>query len=227
LSPIRCTITRKPLELGFLYVSKENAHLFPLADGPVKVTALLGDDDREVELTYNPKYRSIHGLAGFYRKHNAQIGDLVETEVLEPLKKYRFRLKKRPIEEKLPPIKKPPETAPLVGPPINFRGLIYAPINENGVIFLFSKVAEDLGITIEGIQVKFPDAFGKRYEKDKGYPITIEFEYRSSDYERHGHPKEGCDLIVCWEHDWKECPIQVIELKSLVRGYRVNEATSD
>ena len=97
------------------------------------------------------------------------------------------------------------------------RDLTYALLSENGVIFFFSKVAEDLGITIEGIQDKFPDAFGKRYEQDKGYPVTIEFEYRSSDYERHGYPKEGCDLIVCWEHDWKECPIQVIELKSLLK----------
>jgi len=216
---ITSVITRKPLELGFMYISKKDAHLLPSVDAPVKVTALLVDDDRDVELTYNPKYRRIHGLAGFYRKHNAQIGDLVETEVLEPLKKYRFRFKKKTTEVKPPlSIKKLPETAPLVGPPINFRGLIYAPINENGVIFLFSKVAEDLGITIEGIQVKFPDAFGKRYERNKGYPITIEFEYKSSDYERHGHPKEGCDLIVCWEHDWKECPIQVIELKSLIKG---------
>jgi len=145
------------------------------------------------------------------------IGDIVEIDVLDPLRKYRFRFRKSPPELVRPTTKKP-EAFPLVGPPINFRGLIYAPINENGVIFLFSKVAEDLGITIEGIQVKFPDAFGKRYEKDKGYPITIEFEYRSSDYERHGHPKEGCDLIVCWEHDWEECPIQVIELKSLIKG---------
>ena len=218
MSIIRSTITRKPLELGFLYISKDNAHLFPSAHAPAKVTALLNDDDKEVELTYNPKYRRVHGLAGFYRKHNAQIGDLVEVEVLEPLKKYRFKFRKSPVPTELakPTVKKP-ETFPLVGPPINFRGLIYAPLNENGVIFLFSKVAEDLGITIEGIQVKFPDAFGKRYEKDKGYSITIEFEYRSSDYERHGHPKEGCDLIVCWEHDWKECPIEVIELKSLLR----------
>ena len=209
-------ITRKPLELGFMYVSKKDAYLFSSTNVPVKIAALL-DDDREVEITYNPKYRRVHGLAGFYRKHNAQIGDLVEIEVLEPLKKYRFRLKRKPIEEKLPSVKKP-GPSPLVGPPINFRGLTYAPLNENGVIFLFSKVAEDLGITIEGIQVKFPDAFGKKYERNKGYPITIEFEYKSSDYERHGHPKEGCDLIVCWEHDWKICPIQVIELKSLVKG---------
>jgi len=216
LSTTRCTITRKSLELGFLYVSKEIAHLFPSAEVPTRITVLFDEDNKEVELTYNPRYRRLHGLAGFYRKHDAQIGDIVEIEVLDPLKKYRFKLRKSPPELVRPTTKKP-EPLLLVGPPINFRGLIYAPINENGVIFLFSKVAEDLGITIEGIQVKFPDAFGKRYERNKGYPITIEFEYKSSDYERHGHPKEGCDLIVCWEHDWKECPIQVIELKSLAK----------
>lgn len=33
----------------------------------------------------------------------------------------------------------------LVGDLINFRGLVYSPLNENGVVFLFGKVAEDLG----------------------------------------------------------------------------------
>jgi hypothetical protein len=213
---IRSAITKKPLQMGFVYISKKDAYLFPSADVTVKIAALFDEDEREVELTYNPKYRRIHGLAGFYRKRNAQVGDIVETEVLEPLKKYAFKLERGPAaEQKL--LQKPPKVTPLVGPPINFRGLIYAPLNENGVIFLFSKVAEDLGITIEGIQVKFPDAFGKRYERSKGYPLTIEFEYRSSDYERHGHPKEGCDLIVCWEHDWKDCPIEAIELKTLIK----------
>jgi len=32
----------------------------------------------------------------------------------------------------------------IVGDIINFRGLVYAPLNENGVVFLFGKVAEDL-----------------------------------------------------------------------------------
>src|ERR1022692_4881918 len=32
----------------------------------------------------------------------------------------------------------------VVGKLINFRGLVYAPVNENGVIFLFGKVAADL-----------------------------------------------------------------------------------
>jgi hypothetical protein len=34
----------------------------------------------------------------------------------------------------------------IVGDPINFKGLVYGPLNENGVIFLFSKIHEKLDI---------------------------------------------------------------------------------
>jgi hypothetical protein len=34
----------------------------------------------------------------------------------------------------------------IVGDLINFRGLVYAPLNENGVIFLFGKVMDDLNM---------------------------------------------------------------------------------
>lgn len=59
---------------------------------------------------------------------------------------FKFRKLIVPTELAKPTVKKP-EPLPLVVPPINFRDLIYASINENGVIFLFSSVAEDLGIT--------------------------------------------------------------------------------
>jgi len=215
LKAMRQKLTQKPLQLGFLYVPKSKADLFPSIDAKL-IVAL--NSEKEVELTYNAKYRRLHGLTEFYRKNDAQLGDVVEVEVVDPLKKYRISLEKSPTRHELvkPSLKKRKAIA-LVGPPINFRGLMYAPVNENGVIFLFSKVAEDLGIKVEGIQVAFPDAFGKRYEKNKGYPVTIEFEYKSSAYKRHGHPEEGCDLLVCWEHDWKQCPMQVIELKSLIK----------
>ena len=26
-------------------------------------------------------------------------------------------------------------------------------------------------------------------------------------------------MIVCWEHNWPECPLEVLELKSLVKQY--------
>jgi Homing endonuclease associated repeat len=27
-------------------------------------------------------------------------------------------------------------------------------------------------------------------------------------------PVDGCDLIVCWKHNWPECPLEVLELKN-------------
>jgi predicted transport protein len=102
-----------------------------------------------------------------------------------------------------------------VGAVINFRGLTYAPVNEQGVVFLFSKINDDLQIKIESIQEAFPDAIGIDYRtgRDIGLRKRIEFEFLSSNYD---HPVDGCDIIVCWEHDWKDCPdtIEVIELKS-------------
>lgn len=103
------------------------------------------------------------------------------------------------------------------GPILNFRGLVYAPVEENGVIFLFSKIAEDIGIFIEGIQKGFPDAFGVRYIGEKGYPVNIEFEYKSSNFRQHQHSPKDCDIIICWENDWKACPIEVIELKEVIK----------
>jgi len=102
-----------------------------------------------------------------------------------------------------------------VGRVINFRGLTYAPVNEQGVVFLFSKMNDDLHLQIESIHDAFPDAIGidYRHERETGIRKRIEFEFRSSNYD---HPLEGCDIIVCWEHDWRNCPetIEVIELRS-------------
>jgi hypothetical protein len=107
----------------------------------------------------------------------------------------------------------------VVGEVINFRGLVYAPINEQGVIFLFSKVSKDLNIEIEEIKTGFPDAIG-RVKTSRGYARrTIEFEYKSSNYD---HLPKKCDILVCWEHDWLECPedIEVIALKDVIKELR-------
>ena len=34
----------------------------------------------------------------------------------------------------------------VVGDLINFRGLVYSPVNENGVVLLFGKIAQDLNM---------------------------------------------------------------------------------
>ena len=109
------------------------------------------------------------------------------------------------------------ERLDLVGGPINFRDIVYAPLNEAGVILLFSRVMSDLGIVYESSPTAFPDMIG-RIRTERGFEKRrIEFEYRSSSFKQHGHDPNNCDLIVCWEHDWKECPIEVIELREVVR----------
>ncbi len=48
----------------------------------------------------------------------------------------------------------------------------------------------------------------------------IEFEFESRNFRDHGHPASGCDVIVCWRHNWTECPqgIEVVELSSVIQS---------
>lgn len=106
------------------------------------------------------------------------------------------------------------------GVPIDFRGLRHTPLNEQGVVYVFALVARDIGFTVEAIGTSFPDCEAKRQIDKRGerwQRVRIEFEYSSTDFKRHNHPIEGCDLIVCWKHDWQECPLEVIELSEVVK----------
>jgi hypothetical protein len=103
------------------------------------------------------------------------------------------------------------------GEPIDFRGLRFAPINEQGVVYLFGMISRELGFLIESIRTDYPDCEGKRCvdpNRQRWEHVLIEFEYKSSNFNEHGHTTEDCDLIVCWIHDWEDCPIEVLELKS-------------
>ena len=106
----------------------------------------------------------------------------------------------------------------VVGALINFRGLVYSPVNENGVIFVFGKVIEDLNMYIEEIKPGFPDCVGRRFTGRGWERVYIEFEYKSSNFVEHGHKSDQCDLIVCWEHDWPDCPLEVIELREVIKS---------
>jgi hypothetical protein len=105
--------------------------------------------------------------------------------------------------------------AQLYGEPIDFRGLRHAPINEQGVVYLFGMVSRELGFYIEAIQQGFPDCEGKYLHnagKNLWAKARIEFEFRASSFREHGHDAGQCDFIVCWVDDWPGCPIRVIEL---------------
>ncbi len=91
-------------------------------------------------------------------------------------------------------------------------------MNERGVILLFGHYLQDLGIShIEEIREGFPDAIAVRSIGNGKYQrVRIEFEYKSSSFLKDGHDKNECDLIVCWKHDWDSCPIEVIELSTVL-----------
>jgi hypothetical protein len=104
---------------------------------------------------------------------------------------------------------------------LGFRAFAFAPTYETEVVSLFGSVAGELGFEIVAQREAFPDCEARRIKdsRRKRYAkCLIEYELRSSDYQKHKHPNKGCDLIVCWEHDWRESPIEVLELRSKIRA---------
>jgi hypothetical protein len=115
---------------------------------------------------------------------------------------------------------------PTYGDPIDFRGLRHEPVNEDGVIFLFGMVARELGYLVEAVQAGFPDCEAKRQvEAGKWQRVRIEFEFESRNFRDHGHFPDGCDLIVCWKHNWQECPphLEVVELSTVIKSLSAYE----
>ena len=111
-----------------------------------------------------------------------------------------------------------PKERSVVGDLINFRGLVYSPVNEQGVVYLFSKVAEDLNMYVEEVRTAFPDCIARRFDGRGWEKVYIEFEFASANFVAHGHDAEECDMIVCWEHDWPDCPLEVLELREEIKG---------
>jgi Homing endonuclease associated repeat len=107
---------------------------------------------------------------------------------------------------------------PVMGEPFDRRPMTNAPVNELGVMVLFGMVAAGLGLQVESVQGKFPDCIARRQvAPGKWQYLRIEFEYESKNFKLHGHDPKGCDMIVCWRHNWKDCPaeIEVVELSRL------------
>ena len=66
------------------------------------------------------------------------------------------------------------------GEPIDFFGLRHAPLNEQGVVYLFGILSKRLGFIIEAVRSDFPDCEGKRQitgKPGRWERVAIEFEY--------------------------------------------------
>jgi len=106
---------------------------------------------------------------------------------------------------------------PFYGHPILPTPMGMAPTNENGVIFLFGAEARNLGFMMLQIQTGFPDGEAFReVEPGRWQRVRIEFEFESRNFVAHRHDVKGCDMIVCWEHNWRQCPLEVVELRKVV-----------
>ena len=115
----------------------------------------------------------------------------------------------------------------IYGNPTHFRGLRHEPVNEQGVVLLFGMLAKELGYVIEAVQTGFPDCEAMRQiSPERWQRVRIEFEFESRNFRDHGHPASGCDVIVCWRHNWDKCPenIEVVELSSVIKSLANAEA---
>jgi hypothetical protein len=115
---------------------------------------------------------------------------------------------------------------PTYGDPLDFRGLRHEPVNELGVVFLFGMVARELGFLVEAVQSGFPDCEAKRQiGRGQWQGVRIEFEYESRNFREHGHSPDECDVIVCWRHNWPECPprIEILELSTTINSLATSE----
>lgn len=112
---------------------------------------------------------------------------------------------------------------PVMGPPLLLPGLAHEPVNEMGVVFLFGMMAHRLGFLVESVQMGFPDCEAKReVEPGRWQRLRIEFEYESRKFRDHHHDARECDVIVCWKHNWPDCPprLEVLELSAVIGSLR-------
>jgi hypothetical protein len=128
-----------------------------------------------------------------------------------------------PSKVRYPPL----DHRPIYGQPMDFRGLRHEPVNEQGVVLLFGMVAKELGYTVEAVQSGFPDCEAKRQIAPQRWQrVHLEFEFESRNFRDHGHSLTGCDVIVCWRHNWPDCPpqIEILELSSLIKSLPTSNA---
>jgi hypothetical protein len=108
---------------------------------------------------------------------------------------------------------------PVYGEPLLLPGMAHAPVNETGVMFAFGVLAPRLGFVVKRWQVEFPDCQAAReMAKGQWQDVNVEVEMYSRNFVAHKHDPKKCDVIVCWIHNWPECPewIEVVELSKEV-----------
>ena len=106
---------------------------------------------------------------------------------------------------------------PVYGAAMLPQAMCFAPVNEMGVVYLFGAMGGKLGFIVTYVGTQYPDieAF-REVEPGRWQRVRIEAEYQSRNFLQHFHDPKDCDLIICWENNWPEAPMEVIALKEHV-----------
>ncbi|HZI57140.1 MAG TPA: hypothetical protein VFF39_10215 [Verrucomicrobiae bacterium] len=160
------------------------------------------------------KYAEKHGWTKEWR-------DVLETIAAQEEKKSRAQASAESAEE---PRQLPDK--PVYGTVMHASLMAHGPTNEMGVVYLFGALSARLGFVVMRIQPEFPDCEAMRQVgKNRWHWVRIEFEYESRNFLKHKHPVKGCDLIVCWIHNWPECPLEVVELSKIFSTHLATKST--
>lgn len=229
-APTISTLTSTYLKYGIIPVGEKNSLQMglpaPLNSGSVKVEVFFDDGEEKSALLYDPSNKRFFGGTKWFKEHDAVPNDKVSIETVTPEQCYRFRfIAQHPQKPSRKQKTTPPATTSskkgrgesVVGDLLDYRNLVYGPVNEQGVVLIFGMVFKELGMLVEEVKTGFPDATIRRYNGKGWVREKVEFEYCSSNFKLHKHPVEGCDIIICWKHDWKECPLEVIDLAEYIQ----------
>jgi len=86
-----------------------------------------------------------------------------------------------------------------LGPAFGTIDLLFEPVDEMGVVYLFAKHHRELGFPfIVKLRRKYPDVIAI---DTKGERALVELEFRSSSF---NHDPKGCDYIMCWIDDLED-----------------------
>lgn len=223
-------ITPIYLRYGIVPVRGGDLSDLPQGAGSMQVSVLFDDEKTEQMLTYDPTNRRFFGVRGWYKACDAAVGDMVSIETVEKGRLYRLRVvagneqktASRHVATSLEDagkIQTSGRVDALTGDPLNFRGLVYAPATEAGVLVLFGMIYRELGMLVESVQGEFPDAVVRVHNGRGWVRRRAEFELKSANFRVHKHSPNGCDIIICWRHNWRNCPanLEVWDLSNFVK----------
>ncbi|MEE9554073.1 MAG: hypothetical protein V3W18_07210 [candidate division Zixibacteria bacterium] len=97
----------------------------------------------------------------------------------------------------------------LVGDPVLWPGLIYSPLNNQGLIFAVGTIAEKIGLIFEELHDSGKTAICRRKAENGWQRIRVALELKSSEFSA---GKDEVDLLICWVDDSDGNSIPIIEL---------------